>query len=125
MLRFRTALPTIPLLAVLLAGCADSAPLPTALDAPTPLLSAEPILDQYMDAVITSSDLAGGVVTQGPAHRVGSPVALVVFDNGTSAHDPPDQVSPVFIGFSGTCADADPTLAWPLWDVSPGQVTVW
>jgi hypothetical protein len=59
MLRFRTAVKTVPLLAALLAGCVDSDPLPTALDAPNPSLSVEPILVPFADAVITSSAFDG------------------------------------------------------------------
>jgi len=66
-----------------------------------------------------------GVITQG--YRAGQPVSARVRDNGTSANDPPDEISFSHPGEGweghphGTC---DEQLGYELFEVPQGQVVV-
>ena len=70
--------------------------------------------------VVGNEAWVSGVITQ-PAFLAGLPAITRVRDNGTSADDPPDQVSFTFIDIGVTCTD-QPDL--PLFDLINGQVTV-
>ena len=61
-----------------------------------------------------------GVVT-GP-NFAGAPAITRIADNGTSANDPPDQISVAFVDTFGGC-QAAPDL--PLFDLERGQVKIW
>jgi hypothetical protein len=75
-----------------------------------------------IDCLVVVGDEAwvSGVITR-PAFLAGLPAVTRVRDNGTSANDPPDQVSFTFIDIGVTCTD-QPDL--PLFDLINGQVTV-
>jgi hypothetical protein len=70
--------------------------------------------------VVGNEAWVSGVITQ-PAFLAGLPAITRVRDNGTSADDPPDQVSFTSIDIGVTCTD-QPDL--PLFDLINGQVTV-
>jgi hypothetical protein len=57
----RFSVAAAPLLACLLASCADQIESPTALQPPSASLSVEPILVRYMDALVTSSAFDGAL----------------------------------------------------------------
>lgn len=71
-----------------------------------------------------------GVITQGVFHDLetgedfdftGFPVGTRLVDNGTSANDPPDQISFSFVGDSTSCTEQPD---YELLDVPRGQVKV-
>jgi hypothetical protein len=65
-----------------------------------------------------------GVITSGSFEGVdltGLPVATTVFDNGTSAHDVPDQISFSWVGDPTSCTEM---AEYPLFDALQGQVVV-
>jgi hypothetical protein len=70
--------------------------------------------------VVGNEAWVSGVVTR-PGFLAGLPAITRIRDNGTSANDPPDQVSFTFIDIGVTCTD-QPDL--PLFDLINGQVTV-
>lgn len=70
--------------------------------------------------VVGNEAWVSGVITR-PALFAGLSAVTRVSDNGTSANDPPDQVSFTFIDTGFTCTD-QPDL--PLFDLINGQVTV-
>ena len=78
-----------------------------------------------IDCVAVSGNQAwvSGWVTQStnPDISVGDPVATRVSDNGTSANDPPDQISFSWVGDTRPCTDM---VLYPLFDMPRGQVTV-
>jgi hypothetical protein len=70
--------------------------------------------------VVGNEAWISGVITQ-PDSLAGLPAITRVADNGTSANDPPDQISFTFINTGFTCED-QPNL--PLFDMNNGEVTV-
>jgi hypothetical protein len=70
--------------------------------------------------VVGNEAWVSGVITR-PSFFAGLTAVTRVSDNGTSANDPPDQVSFTFIDIGATCTD-QPDL--PLFDLVNGQVTV-
>ena len=70
--------------------------------------------------VVGNEAWVSGVVRR-PGFLAGLPAITRIRDNGTSANDPPDQVSFTFIDIGVTCTD-QPDL--PLFDLINGQVTV-
>ena len=63
-----------------------------------------------------------GVVTQSPFEEdIGRPAGTRVVDNGTSANDPPDQISFSIVGVRFDCHAKRP---YPLFDISGGEVKV-
>ena len=82
-----------------------------------------------IDCVSVSDDgteaWVSGVITQGRIDDfdlAGLPVATRVKDNGTSANDPPDQISWSWFGGDATSCTAH--ADYPLFDVPKGQVKV-
>lgn len=74
--------------------------------------------------VVGDDAWVSGVITSGTAFGVdltGQPVATRVRDNGTSANDPPDQISFSFIGDPRPCTLRVPYV---LLDAPEGQVSV-
>lgn len=66
-----------------------------------------------------------GVITKGSREGIdlaGQPVFTSVRDNGTSANDPPDQISISFIGVGLDCHTQPSDI--PLFDVPQGNVVV-
>jgi len=72
--------------------------------------------EAWVSGVITSGTFDGFDLT-------GLPVSTRVRDNGTSANDPPDQISFSFIGegFAVPCTDQPD---YPLFDTPQGQVVI-
>jgi hypothetical protein len=70
--------------------------------------------------VVGNEAWVSGVITH-PDSLAGLGAITRVSDNGTSANDPPDQISFTFINTGLTCED-QPNL--PLFDVNNGQVNV-
>jgi len=68
----------------------------------------------WVSGVITSGSVPGFDLT-------GLPVATRVSDNGSSANDPPDQISFSFIGNANPCTAQQ---NFPLLDMTDGQVSV-
>ena len=63
-----------------------------------------------------------GIVTQSPFEEdIGQPAGTRVVDNGTSANDPPDQMSFSIVGVRFDCHAKRP---YPLFDLSGGEVKV-
>jgi hypothetical protein len=80
-----------------------------------------------VDCLVVSGDDAwiSGVITQGRIDGIdlaGLEVLTRVRDNGTSANDPPDQISFSFIDFELPDCTEQPDL--PLFDTPQGQVNV-
>lgn len=74
--------------------------------------------------VFGNQAVVGGVVTNG-SFDVGTRALTTVVDNGTSANDPPDQISFSFTGFDAEVGcDAFPPDAFPLFNLTRGQVKV-
>ena len=71
--------------------------------------------------VVGNDAWISGVVTQ-PKEFAGVPVITRVRDNGTSANDPPDQISFSFAFDPRSCSTAPQDL--PLFDAPEGQVKV-
>ncbi len=70
--------------------------------------------------------IIGGVITHGTVDGVdvsGQRAITAVVDNGTSANDPPDQISFSFIEVPLDCKDLTPA-DFPLFDLAHGQVKV-
>jgi hypothetical protein len=84
-----------------------------------------------VDCLLVFGDQAvvGGVVTKFDADPtlVGTRALTSVVDNGTSADDPADQLSYSFFGFGDPqpFCDTFPPEAYPLFDLTHGQVKVW
>ncbi len=74
--------------------------------------------------VFGNQAVVGGVVTKGP-FNVGTRALTSVVDNGTSANDPPDQLSFSFTGFGPGvgCGTIAPNQ-FPLFNLAHGQVKV-
>ena len=65
-----------------------------------------------------------GWITSGRAgdnDLAGLPFSTLVVDNGTSAAQPPDQISTSHVGDETPCTDMFP---WDLFDMPQGQVVV-
>ena len=76
--------------------------------------------------VVGNGAVIGGVITHGFVGGVdvsGSDALTAVFDNGTSANDPLDQLSFSFIDFGIDCTTLVPAN-FPLFDLTHGQVKV-
>ena len=77
--------------------------------------------------VVGNGAVVGGVITHGTAFGVdvsGQRALTAVVDNGTSANDPPDQLSFSFFPFPNlSCTNLVPGN-FPLFNVADGQVTV-
>ena len=74
--------------------------------------------------IVGNQAWVSGIVTSGTAggtDLTGLPVGTRVADNGTSANDPPDQISFSFLGDPTPCTAAPP---YPLLTKTKGQVTV-
>jgi hypothetical protein len=71
--------------------------------------------DAWISGVIIQGTLPGG------GDSAGLPVATRVRDNGTSAHDSPDEISYSFVGDDTPCTDQ---FNYPLFPVPQGQVVV-
>lgn len=81
--------------------------------------------------VVGNGAVVSGVVTHGVDNNgvdvSGLPVITAVVDNGTSANDPPDQMSFSLIDIGLVCTDLDPIDVGNfgfLFDLTHGQVTV-
>jgi hypothetical protein len=75
-------------------------------------------------SVVGDDAWVSGVITQGTfdgQDLTGQPVATRVRDNGTSANDPPDQISFSWLGDARPCTLHVP---YPLLDAPEGQVSV-
>lgn len=90
-------------------------------------------LHMTVDCMVVEGNkaLVGGVVTKAPAgypQIVGTRAITMVVDNGTSANDPADQISPSFVGLdeTRTCDtfSIGGNIAGYLNDLFTGQVTV-
>jgi hypothetical protein len=71
--------------------------------------------------------VVGGVVTKsGLADEIGTRALTAVVDNGRSANDPADQISFSFTDLppDAICPNAPPPEAFPLNDLTTGQVVV-
>ena len=67
--------------------------------------------------------IVGGIITHGTSS--GQRAVTMVVDNGTSANDPPDQISFSFFPFDGDCSDLTPDdFEGFLLDLTHGQVKV-
>jgi hypothetical protein len=78
-----------------------------------------------VDCVLVLGNRAyiGGVVTQSPDGTLnGTRAYTAVVDNGTSANDPPDQISYSYAGLASTFRC--PALPVPLFPLSGGEVKV-
>jgi hypothetical protein len=84
-----------------------------------------------VDCVIVYGNQAvvGGVITHATGNAegaVGARALMSVADNGTSAKDTPDQLSPSFFPFPpGVDCATYPPEVFPLLDLANGQVRVW
>ncbi len=76
--------------------------------------------------VVGNGAVVGGVITNGTAGGVdvtGQRALTAVVDNGTSANDPPDQLSFSFFPINIPCTALVPTN-FPLFNLAKGQVVV-
>jgi hypothetical protein len=80
--------------------------------------------------VVGNGAVVGGVVTRGwsgDEDLTGQRALAAVMDNGTSANDPPDQITPSFTDTQHPCTDYTPedfASFGYLFDLTTGQVTV-
>ena len=76
--------------------------------------------------VIGNRAYVSGVVTQGSSDQVGLPALAKVVDNGSSANDPPDLISPSIVFPDVVDCDATPAFdgVIPLHAMTQGQVVV-
>lgn len=76
-------------------------------------------------SVVGNEAWVSGTITRGTdpdgSDLAGLPVAARVRDNGTSANDPPDQITFSYIDDDSPCTDH---LEYPLFDAPQGQVKV-
>jgi hypothetical protein len=70
--------------------------------------------EAWVSGVITSGRVGGDDLT-------GLPFTTLVIDNGTTANDPPDQISNSHTGDPTPCTDM---VRWNLFDVPQGQVSI-
>ena len=76
--------------------------------------------------VVGNGAVVSGIITNGTIGGVdvtGQGIITAVVDNGTSANDPPDQMSVSFSDTGFTCDQLVPAN-FPLFDLESGQVTV-
>jgi hypothetical protein len=74
--------------------------------------------------VVGNEAWVSGWVTSGSSDGddlAGLPFTTLLVDNGTSAKDPPDQVSTSHVGDPTPCTEM---VAWDLFDMPQGQVTI-
>ncbi len=77
--------------------------------------------------VVGNGAVIGGVITHGFAGGVdvsGQRALTAVFDNGTSANDPPDQISFSFFPTGGLSCNVLVPANFPLFNLGRGQVKV-